>query len=106
MLVIVVITVFKSSLQMESSYLHLVQEVLVLDNFEYPEGIAIINNLLYVVELGNHRVSVFSIDGKFIRYFGSRGTNKDKFDNPRGITTDNEGCLYICDKDNKRLVVY
>jgi tripartite motif-containing protein 2/3/tripartite motif-containing protein 71 len=58
------------------------------------------------VDCGNHRVSVFSTDGKFIRCFGSDGINKDQFDDPRGVTIDNEGCLYICDWDNNRLVVY
>jgi tripartite motif-containing protein 2/3/tripartite motif-containing protein 71 len=69
-----------------------------------PEGIAIVNNLLYVAERENNRISIFTIDGKFIRCFGSRGSNEDQFNKPRGIAFDNNGCLYICDSGNNRLV--
>ena len=51
-------------------------------------------------------VSIFTTDGQFVSSFGGYGNKKDQFTNPRGITLDNEGCLYICDFDNNRLVVY
>ena len=77
-----------------------------LGQLAFPRGIAIVNNLLYVGEEANDRISVFSTDGKFTCCFGSRGTTKDEFRYPCGITIDNEGCLYICDYLNNRLVVY
>ena len=71
-----------------------------------PTGLVINNNLLYVAEYGNHRVSIFTTDGQFVSSFGERGNKKDQFISPFGITLDNEGCLYICDFGNNRLVMY
>ena len=42
----------------------------------------------------------------FVSSFGEHGNKKDQFTNPRGITLDNEGYLYICDCFNNRLVMY
>jgi DNA-binding beta-propeller fold protein YncE len=72
-----------------------------------PESILIENDFLYVSEKDNHRVSVFAMNGSFIRCFGSLGPDKDQFNEPTGMTfDDNNGCLYVCDYNNKRLVVY
>ena len=62
---------------------------------------------MYVSENGNHRVSVFTSDGVFVRSFGEEGPNEDQFYNPYvGMTFDKDGLLYICDNGNHRLVVY
>ena len=78
-----------------------------------PVGIVMdINNFIYIVEstvyrnLGNHRISIFTTDGQFIRYFGGQGSSVSQFDTPCGITFDREGYLYVCDCINNRLVVY
>ena len=78
-----------------------------------PVGIIMdINNFIYIVEstvycnLGNHRISIFTTDGQFIRYFGGQGSSVSQFDSPYGITFDREGYLYFCDCSNNRLVVY
>ena len=72
-----------------------------------PTGLAINNNnnLLYVVERGNHRVSVFTTDGQFVGNFGGYGRKKYRLNCPCGIAFDSEGCFYICDFDNNRLVM-
>ena len=73
-----------------------------------PAGIAVDNaGLVYVSEYGNHRVSVFTSDGDFVRSFGEHGTNENQFKCPDGgITFDKDGLLYICDTNNNRIVVY
>ena len=78
-----------------------------------PVGIIMdINNFIYIVEssvycnFGNDRISIFTTDGQFIRYFGGHGSNVSQFDSPYGITFDREGYLYVCDYCNNRLVVY
>ena len=39
-----------------------------------PQGIAVDSNgRVYVCEHRNHRVSVFTLEGKFMKSFGSRG---------------------------------
>ena len=74
---------------------------------KYPTGLAINNNnnLLYVVERGNHRVSVFTTDGQFVSNFGGYGRKKYRLNCPCGIAFDSEGCFYICDLNNNRLVM-
>ena len=62
--------------------------------------------LVYVSEAGNHRVSVFTSDGVFVSSFGRKGSNIDQFNSPRGLRFDKKGFLYVCDANNKRLVIY
>ena len=46
------------------------------DKIKTPEGIAIDSRgNIYIVEWGNHRVSVFSNDGSYLRSFGEFGRN-------------------------------
>ena len=54
--------------------------------------------LVYVSEGDNKCISVFTSDGVFVRRFGSN--------DPRGLTFDKDGFLYVCDYSYKRLVVY
>ncbi|XP_019861261.1 PREDICTED: RING finger protein nhl-1-like, partial [Amphimedon queenslandica] len=62
--------------------------------------------LVYVSEWGNHRISVFTSDGNFVNKFGSMGRNVNQFDTPYGLAFNEDGTLYVCDFNNKRLVVY
>jgi len=55
------------------------------------------NNLLYVVDGGNFRVQVFTMDGKFVRKFGSIGRRSGQFARPKGITVDRWGNVYVVD---------
>ena len=80
----------------------------------FPEGITVDqNDLLYVAEsgtsqpkIGNHRVSIFTTNGKFVHSFGEFGIENGKFREPAGIAFDRHGHLYICDKKNSRIVIY
>ena len=62
--------------------------------------------MIYVSDGGNHRVSVFTSDGQFVRSFGSKGSGTGQFSSPHGLAFDSSGHLYVCDYDNKRIVVY
>ena len=62
--------------------------------------------LVYVFEGDNDRVSVFTSDGVFVSSFGRYGSNIDQFNLPLGLRFDKKGFLYVCDADNKRLVIY
>ena len=70
-----------------------------------PASIIIDNNLLYVSEWGNHRISIFDTNGCFIHCFGKRGSGEGEFNKPFGITVDSLGNLYVSDFGNNRLVV-
>ena len=72
----------------------------------YPTGIAIDDNdLLYVAEYENHRISIFNTNGQFVRSFGGCGSNPGKFNCPRNMIFAKRS-LYVCDRNNKRLIVY
>ena len=70
-----------------------------------PSSIIIDNNLLYVSEYGNNRISIFDTIRCFIHCFGKRGSGEGEFNRPYGITVDSLGNLYVSDYDNHRLVV-
>ena len=75
---------------------------------KYPYGITIDTGgtgLVYVSETGNHSVSVFTSDGVFVSSFGRRGSNINQFNSPVGLTFYKEGFLYVCDRDNNRLIM-
>ncbi len=57
-----------------------------------PRGIHVDHDWVYVTEEGNRRVSVFTVSGKFIASFGGQHLNS-----PQGITTDEDGYVYVCD---------
>ena len=71
----------------------------------HPTSIIIDNNLLYVSEWGNHRISIFDTNGCFIHCFGKYGSGEGEFSGPFGITVDSLGNLYVSDTFNNRLVV-
>ena len=72
---------------------------------KYLTSIIIDNNLLYVSEWGNNRISIFDTNGCFIHCFGKRGSGEVEFNNPYSITVDSLGNLYVSDWGNNRLVV-
>ena len=49
----------------------------------------------YVTDRGNNRVQKFDSNGKFITKCGSMGSNEGQFVNPRGITLDSSGNVYV-----------
>ena len=74
-----------------------------------PVGITIdtaATGLVYVSEWRNDRISVFTSDGVFVSSFGHKGSNIDQFDTPCGLAFNKDEFLYVCDLNNKRLIVY
>ncbi len=63
------------------------------------------DDMVYVTESDNHRVSVLTSQGQFVRSFGARGTQPGQFRGPLGITLNKHGLLYISDTDNGRLQI-
>ena len=52
---------------------------------EYPCGIAVKGEEVYVAEFGNHRISVFTKKGNFERILGSEGKAPGQFYQPRSV---------------------
>ena len=57
------------------------------------------------MELGNNRISIFTIDGEFIKAFGIKGSGPVQFKSPFGIGLDKNGTVYVCDTWNNRIQI-
>jgi streptogramin lyase len=51
----------------------------------------------------NTRVVKFSRDGKFIKFWGAKGSGPGEFNTPHNIAIDSRGHVWVCDRGNKRL---
>lgn len=71
--------------------------------FSNPTGIAVVGTHVYVSDLFNNRVEMFSNEGGYIGQFGSAGTGNGQFNHPVGIAADASGNLYVSDKHNNRI---
>lgn len=72
-----------------------------------PAGIAIdSNDLVYVSEFHNHRISVFTSEGQFVTSFGREGEGPGEFVHPSGLAVDNIGLIFVCDSGNDRAQVF
>lgn len=62
------------------------------------------DNNLYVADgYYNSRIAVFTLDGKFLREWGTRGYGKGQLQNPHGCCFTNDGYLLVADRDNSRI---
>jgi sugar lactone lactonase YvrE len=57
-------------------------------------------------ESTNTRVVKFSKDGKFIKFWGTKGAGPGELNLPHNIAMDSEGRLYVADRTNKRIQVF
>ena len=80
------------------------------DQFNDPYGVTVDNNgNLYIADKGNQRIQKFpanstsSTDGMTVAGGNGVGSNANQFNDPYGVTVDNNGNLYIADKGNQRI---
>ncbi len=77
--------------------------------YYYPRGLAVSpDGQVFVADSGNNRVQKLDIDGMPVKSWGKfgfawRGADMGKFDVPWGITTDQEGNIYVSDTSNARI---
>jgi hypothetical protein len=57
-------------------------------------------------ESTNTRVVKYSKNGEFVTWWGGKGTEPGKFDEPHSIAIDSDGRLYVGDRRNKRVQVF
>ncbi|HRI88218.1 MAG TPA: 6-bladed beta-propeller, partial [Candidatus Hydrogenedentes bacterium] len=55
---------------------------------------------------GNQRVVHLTKDGKFVKAWGSMGTEDGKFSIPHAIAIDSKDRIYVADRNNARVQVY
>lgn len=77
--------------------------------FYYPRGLAVgPDDAVYVADSGNNRVQKFDPEGNAQKAWGKfgfawRGADMGRFDVPWGITTDQDGNVYVSDTSNARI---
>jgi ABC-type Fe3+ transport system permease subunit/DNA-binding beta-propeller fold protein YncE len=76
-------------------------------SFNRPEGLCVDNNdRVYVADSCNHRIQIFSSEGKFIRAHGKAGSGKGELSYPYDICVDAKGRQYVCEFGNSRIQVF
>ena len=79
------------------------------DAFNEPSDLVIANDGSIFIAEGestSHRVVKYSQDGKFVKYWGGRGTEPGKFDVPHSIAIDSTGRIYVADRGNNRIQLF
>jgi len=78
------------------------------DNFNRPTDVAwdAEGNIFVADGYANSRVAKFDKYGKFIKSWGSRGTEAGQFNTLHSIATDVDGNVYVGDRGNRRIQVF
>jgi DNA-binding beta-propeller fold protein YncE len=75
--------------------------------FNRPEGLCVdAHDRLYVADSCNHRIQVFSPEGKWIRAYGQAGQGRGELSYPYDICVDKAGRQYVCEFGNSRIQVF
>jgi len=78
------------------------------DVFQRPTDVAwdAAGNIYVADGFGNSRVAKFDKNGKFVKSWGSRGSENGQFNIVHGIAIDAQGNVYVADTGNKRIQVF
>ncbi|HYR41552.1 MAG TPA: peptidyl-alpha-hydroxyglycine alpha-amidating lyase family protein [Terriglobia bacterium] len=78
------------------------------DNFNRPTDVAwdSAGSIFVADGYGNSRIAKFDKYGKFIKSWGSRGTEPGQFNLPHTIAVDSQNNVYVGDRENKRIQVF
>ncbi|HEY3861516.1 MAG TPA: 6-bladed beta-propeller [Verrucomicrobiae bacterium] len=74
--------------------------------FSRAEGLGIdAHDNIYVADSCNHRIQVFTPDGKFLRQYGHAGSGPGEFSYPYDIRIDSTGLQFVCEFGNSRIQI-
>ncbi len=75
--------------------------------FNRPEGVAADHqDRIYVADSCNHRVQVFSPEGRFLLAFGKAGGGPGQLSYPYDVQVDAAGLVFVCEFGNSRIQVF
>jgi DNA-binding beta-propeller fold protein YncE len=78
------------------------------DRFNQPTDVAIAPSGEFFVSdgYGNSRVVHFSKDGRYLKEWGTKGNGEGQFNLPHAIVLDQDGRVYVGDRENDRVQVF
>jgi ABC-type spermidine/putrescine transport system permease subunit II/DNA-binding beta-propeller fold protein YncE len=75
--------------------------------FNRVEGVGIgPDDLIYAADSCNHRIQVFTAEGKFVRQFGRAGSGPGELSYPYDVRLDQAGNVFVCEFGNSRIQVF
>jgi DNA-binding beta-propeller fold protein YncE len=76
--------------------------------FNRPADVAFAKNGdIYVADgYGNSRIVKFDRDGNYIKAWGKYGTGTGEFNLPHSVAVDNQGRVYVGDRENQRIQIF
>jgi DNA-binding beta-propeller fold protein YncE len=75
--------------------------------FNRAEGLGVDSkNQIYVADSCNHRVQIFSSDGKFLSAYGKAGTGIGEMSYPYDVRVDSTGLQFVCEFGNSRVQIF
>lgn len=78
----------------------------ITNELQHPAGLALLGRRLLVADSQQHRVLVYSVDGKYISSFGKRGREPGEFNYPTHVAVDGRNQIYVTDTMNYRIQVF
>jgi peptidylamidoglycolate lyase len=77
-------------------------------HFNRPTDVAVLPDGSFYVSDGylNTRVAKFSADGRFLFAWGAPGKEPGQFDAPHALAVDEDGKVYVADRENDRIQVF
>ncbi len=75
--------------------------------FNRAEGIGIgPQDQVFVADSCNHRIQIFSREGKYLRTYGRAGRAQGDLSYPCDVRVDAAGCQYVCEFGNSRIQIF
>jgi len=75
--------------------------------FNRAEGIGVgPDDRLYVADACNHRIQIFTAEGKWLKTYGRAGRAAGELSYPYDVQVDGEGRQYVCEFGNSRVQVF
>lgn len=74
--------------------------------FQYPYGITIKADILYVADYGNHCIQKLTTCGEFIHKFGEKGAGPGQMNGPMALVVDSKHNLVVSERHNHRIQIF
>lgn len=69
-----------------------------------PCGMCVVGDYVYVTDRGNNDLLIFTTAGEHVTSLKCQC--QCTFNSPYGVRADQDGFIYICDSENKRIVIF